>query len=104
VLRVAVSQRNRVAISSLPMGPASVPPLAHPFKSPEVFFYFVKVQCAAKGMEPLLVYRKPRLQELQLVAINHHTGVQKLLPFHPGHHADNGVFKYLLFLHAALRL
>jgi hypothetical protein len=69
-----------------------------------VLFYFHDVQGGRERQQAGGVEGIDQLQKFQLRAIENDAYIEELFPVYPGNHADDGVFKQVLVVHAGLVL
>jgi len=58
-----------------------------------VGFNLGAVASRANGFQPLVIELMQAVQEFKIFGIENDTGIEKLLPLHPGHYAYDRVFK-----------
>ncbi len=62
-------------------------------KGAKMRFYFDGIQRVRERSQLRFVQGIDQLQKFQFRTIQHHPDIQELLPVHPGHDADDSVFK-----------
>ena len=99
VLRVAVSQRKRLALSRRPTGAAGLYAKGNGGEGVEVVVELFEIDLRVKRAETVALPGAAEPQKFQAGAIEDDTDVEKFFAVDTGNDADDSIFKQVRFLH-----